>query len=179
MSAQVGPTRAVIGLGANLRQRATLPAALARLADALDGLRWSATWRSPCQAGGQRPYWNLVATGMTRVDRASLERQLGAIEKALGRRRGADAEGEVALDLDLLLLDAGPGSAPYYVRSAADLLEAAHVRVPLAELLPDWRHPDSATTLGQLVRQLPAGGLSLVAPRDFPWLDAAAVASAP
>jgi len=175
MSAQAGAARAVIGLGSNLRPRAALAAALARLAGTLDSLIWSTTWSSPCQADSPRPYWNLVAVGTTPVGRDRLERQLDDIETALGRRRGALAGGEVAIDLDLLLLDDGPGTAPRYVRPAAALLEPAHVRVPLAELLPGWRHPDATATLDELAQRLPADELTLVAARDFAWLDAAAV----
>lgn len=173
MTKVAATSRAVIGLGSNLRPRATLAAALARLADMLGALTWSSTYASPCRVDGSHRYWNLVAVGTTPLGRDGLERQLDRIESELGRRRGPEAAGEVAIDLDLLLLDGGPGSAPEYVRPAAAMLEAAHVRVPLAELLPGWRHPDADDTLAELARSRPADDLTLVAGRDCAWLGAA------
>ncbi len=148
-----------IALGANLPgpagpPRATLEAALARLAAAGVGVvRCSRWYRSPAWPDPADPeFVNAVAEVETGLSPEALLALLHEIEAALGRRRAAP-NAPRAIDLDLLdylgAVQAGPPALPH-----PRLHRRAFVLLPLAEIAPGWRHPVSRRSVGDLIAAL-------------------------
>lgn len=159
----------LIGLGANLTHpehgapQRTCEAALAAL-DALGirVLRRSRWYRSaPVPASDQPWFVNGVAELASERDPAALLACLHRVEADFGRVRQAVDEARL-LDLDLLAYGrrvSAPGETPRLPHPR--LSERAFVVLPLAELAPDWRHPESGLSARQLAARLPPGQTAL------------------
>ncbi len=155
----------LIALGSNLPSR-RFGAPEANCAAALEALkaagvapsRASRWYRSaPVPASDQPWFVNGVAVVETALTPAALLAVLQGIERDFGRIRGTRNEARI-LDLDLLAHGrriSGPGELP--VLPHPRLAERAFVVRPLAELVPDWRHPVSGLSALELAARLPGG----------------------
>lgn len=155
---------AFISMGSNIRPERYLPEALSRLGNLGDLLRISSVYQNPAYGPVEQDNF-LNAAALLTVDMGAgqLRASLRAIERDLGRRRGKPppglTEGEAkytprTIDLDLSLLGqqvihSGPIRLP-----DPDILTKAHVAVPLAELAPDFHHPETGETLREIARRL-------------------------
>lgn len=160
-----------IALGANLEHPrwgsplATCTAALEALAGpGLTPLRRSRWYESaPVPASDQPWYVNGIAELSTDLDPAQLLARLHEVEADFGRVRGA-ANAARVLDLDLIAYDdrvSAPGELP--ILPHPRMHERLFVLLPLAELVPAWRHPRLGTGLGDLIAALP-GDRSTIRP---------------
>ena len=79
-------------------------------------------------------------------------RVLRAIEDSMGRMRTADKYAARPIDLDLALYGAlvVEDAAADLVLPDPQILTRAHVALPLADLAPDFRHPVTGETLGEI-----------------------------
>ena len=155
----------LLGLGANLPSaahgapRQTLTAALRSLEDAgVHVVRRSRWYESPPDPPSDQPwYTNAVAVVETSLGPAALLAVLLNAEAALGRQRGARNEPRTA-DLDLLAygsrVEAHPGGP---VLPHPRMHARRYVLLPLAEVVPGWRHPDLDRTVEELIAALPRG----------------------
>jgi 2-amino-4-hydroxy-6-hydroxymethyldihydropteridine diphosphokinase len=155
-----------IGLGANLTHpryttpKATLEAALADLGRRDIPVARVSPWykTAPVPASDQPWYVNAVAELATSLPADALLAELHAVEEAFGRVRSVPNAPRL-IDLDLLdfrgeIAPGGPGRA---ILPHPRLASRAFVLLPLADLSPDWRHPATGATIGDLVAALPAG----------------------
>jgi 2-amino-4-hydroxy-6-hydroxymethyldihydropteridine diphosphokinase len=157
-------TEVLVALGANLPSerfgspRDTVEAALVALGregiDVLRRSRWYET--EPVPKSDQPNYINGVALVATALDPETLLAALHRIEEAFGRVRSVPNAARV-LDLDLLAYGdrvmARPGGL---ILPHPRLAERAFVLLPLAELVPDWRHPQSGAAMAEMIAGLPA-----------------------
>lgn len=156
-----GATRAWIGLGANLGERAAaLRQALQAIA-ALPGtrvLRVSSLYRSaPVDAGGP-DYLNAVAEVATGLDAHALLAALQAIEHGAGRERPY-RNAPRTLDLDILLFGDERIATPQLTVPHPRLHERAFVLLPLAELAPALVPPEALQAVaGQAIGRCQDGG---------------------
>ncbi len=155
----------VIGLGANLSSeryggpQAACEAALEALRAAGVAVRRRSRWyrSAPVPISDQPWFVNGVAELETDLPAADLLALLHRIERDMGRQRRVRDEARV-IDLDLLIHGEGvspPGAAP--VLPHPRLAQRAFVLLPLAELAPAWRHPETGRSVAEMVRDLPAG----------------------
>ncbi len=150
----------LIAFGANLPSRAgppasTLTAAIAELAGmavhpaAMSRLYATQAWPDP----GDPPFVNAVASIETTLSPPALLDALNTVECSFGRTRGA-SNAPRTLDLDLLdyngLVQSGPPLLPH-----PRLHRRSFVLIPLADVAPEWRHPVSQRTIGELIAALP------------------------
>jgi len=153
----------LIALGANLPSarfgppRATLAAALDELAKAGVVPQARSSWyeSEPVPPSDQPWFINAVARVETPLAPAALMATLHDVEAMLGRQRGA-ANAARAVDLDLLDYHGAVTGADAWPRLPHPrLVERAFVVLPLAELVPDWRHPVGGRTVADLAACLP------------------------
>jgi 2-amino-4-hydroxy-6-hydroxymethyldihydropteridine diphosphokinase len=154
-----------IGLGANLSHdrygtpRQTLEAALAELGRrGVPTVRISPWYRSaPVPPSGQPWYFNAVAAVASDLPADALLAELHAVEAAFGRARTVP---NAARPIDLDLLDfhgeVAAGGTGKATLPHPRLAGRAFVLRPLADLAPDWRHPLTGQSVGELVAALPA-----------------------
>lgn len=156
MTTESEAVRAYVGLGGNLGD------ARARLRDAFDALarmpstrllRRSRLYRTPPWGVTDQPdFINAVAELETRLAPRGLLDALLAIERANGRRRGAERWGPRTLDLDLLAYADLRRDEPGLSLPHPRIGERAFVLVPLAELAADLHLPGAGTVRELLAR---------------------------
>lgn len=155
----------LIGLGANLPSpdfgspAATLEAAVEELGRR--GVAPRARSRfydsAPVPLSEQPWFVNAVIAVETALGPEALLALLLDIEKRFGRDRKA-AGGDRVLDLDLLAYDDIRTDAHAHPALPHPRMhERAFVLLPLAEIAPDWRHPDRDMALEALIAALPPG----------------------
>ena len=137
---------------------ALLDAALAAFLPAgLRIVRRSGWWRSAAWPDPTAPaYLNGVAIVETALSPQALMRQLLALEAAFGRRR-SEPNAPRTLDLDLIAYGRQvlnePGLAVPHPRAHQRLF----VMGPLAEIAPDWVHPELGQTAAELAAKVTVG----------------------
>lgn len=154
-------TTVYIGLGSNLEA----PIGQIRQAQrALEGLpgtrlrRQSGLYRSvPMGPPDQPDYINAVSELETGLAAGRLLDELQALERAQGRRRGAERWGPRTLDLDLLLYGAQRIDTPELQVPHPGLPERAFVLYPLAEIVPELDIPGLGPLRTLLARCPPEG----------------------
>jgi 2-amino-4-hydroxy-6-hydroxymethyldihydropteridine diphosphokinase len=108
----------------------------------------------------QANFLNAAALIETELAAAELKTNvLQVIEQELGRVRTEDKNAPRTIDLDISLFneevfDIGGRHVP-----DPDILNYPHVAVPLADLAPEQRHPETGQTMAQIAQGLSAGEL--------------------
>jgi 2-amino-4-hydroxy-6-hydroxymethyldihydropteridine diphosphokinase len=154
------PSEILVALGANMPSRAgppaqTLKAALAALTAAgVEVLRVSsffetAAWPDPADP----PFTNAAASLRTSLQPVAVLELLHAIETDFGRVRSRK-NAPRALDLDLLAYGRVILDGPNLILPHPRLAERRFVLEPLAEIAPDWRHPVTGLTPGEMLAAL-------------------------
>jgi 2-amino-4-hydroxy-6-hydroxymethyldihydropteridine diphosphokinase len=154
----------LIALGANLPSAAgppamTLDRALARLEEL--GVKISArsafyetpAWPDPSDP----PFVNAVAAIATALQPVELLALLHGVETAFGRLRSAP-NAPRTLDIDLLDVD-GRIMTDGVILPHPRIAARAFVLVPLAEVVPAWRHPITGQAAADLLAALPDRGI--------------------
>lgn len=142
-------TRVLLGLGSNCRREYHLCAALDALAERFGPLQLSRVFESESVGCTAANYFNLVVALETDLAPGALNAWLKSLEDLHGRDRRIRRE-EQNLDLDLLAWGDRAGRVDGIELPRADILHNAYVLRPLAELMPQWRHPLLLRTSGEL-----------------------------
>lgn len=152
--------RCAIALGSNLGQRSLILAnALELLANhpAIEVVAVSRWYCSPAVTPSpeilQPDYLNGAAILQTCLSPLALLDQLLSIEAGLGRVR-RDRWDARTLDLDLLLYGELVIQGAELTLPHPRMLNRAFVLVPLAEIAPDWIHPQAHQRIWQLAQAL-------------------------
>lgn len=141
-----------IGLGSNIEPTHNLQqAVLALRQPGLPGhtrlLAVSSVWSSPPLGASGPQFLNAAAKLTSQLSAEALKTQVLRAQEAMqGRLRTADRNAPRTLDLDVLVYDGEPLDA--------DIWHAAHIALPLGELLPALTHPESGETLAALGKRL-------------------------
>jgi 2-amino-4-hydroxy-6-hydroxymethyldihydropteridine diphosphokinase len=143
---------AYLSLGSNIEPERNLPAAIVWLG------RWgciqavSTVWESaPLGFADQPNFLNAAALLETGLSAQALRREaIASIETALGRVRTANKNAPRTIDIDIMLfnhdiLQVGQRRIP-----SPEVLERPFVAIPLAEIAPDYVHPEIGRTLLQI-----------------------------
>ncbi len=156
-------THAYIGLGANLnapeQQIQTAFKALADLPHSRLLLKSSLYRSQPMGPKNQDDYINAVAKIATKLEPLGLLDHLQSVEQAQGRVRNSERWGPRTLDLDLLLfgdqtIQSERLTVPHY-----GLKQRAFVLIPLLEIAPELKLPDS-TPIKLIVEELTEQGIT-------------------
>jgi 2-amino-4-hydroxy-6-hydroxymethyldihydropteridine diphosphokinase len=146
------PNRAYLSLGSNIEPERNLPAAVDWLG------RWgciqavSTVWESaPLGFADQPNFLNAAVLLETDLSAQALRQEaIASVETALGRVRSANKNAPRTIDIDIMLfnhdiLQVGQRRIP-----SPEVLERPFVAIPLAEIAPDYVHPE----IGQPLRQI-------------------------
>lgn len=151
----------LVMLGSNIEPTKNVPAAVAALAHSADLRLISAspTYVTPAigpdgQPSSQADFHNAAALIETDLAPSALIRTLRAIETNMGRVRNGDKFAPRPLDLDIAMvadriLDFDGRHLP-----DPDILRFPHMALPLADIAPNWVHPEAGATLSQIAQGL-------------------------
>jgi len=152
----------IVALGCNDKGawtdcREALEAALARFrSEGIDIVARSSWWRSAAWPDpNDPPFLNGVVIVRTEHEPHALMAALGRIEEAFGRQRGLP-NAPRTLDLDLIAYGRLTGMLGSLVVPHPRAAERRFVMGPLAEIAPDWRHPDGGRA-AELAASAPVG----------------------
>lgn len=153
----------IVALGSNDKGvwpscRDGLQAALARFrAEGLDIVARSGWWHSRAWPDPtDPPFLNGVVIVRTALDPHALMATLGRIEEAFGRHRGP-RNGPRTLDLDLIAYGRIRGDLNGLILPHPRAADRLFVMGPLAEIAPDWQHPDGIGQASDLAATAPVG----------------------
>jgi 2-amino-4-hydroxy-6-hydroxymethyldihydropteridine diphosphokinase len=147
-----------LSLGSNVGDReANLRGALDRLpAIGVRVTRVSPLYETePVDYAAQRWFLNLVAEAETELFPKQLLARLAGIERDFGRVRTV-AKGPRTLDIDILLYAQAVVRSPELEIPHPRMAERRFVLVPLADLAPDLRHPQTRKTVREMLEAAPA-----------------------
>jgi dihydroneopterin aldolase/2-amino-4-hydroxy-6-hydroxymethyldihydropteridine diphosphokinase len=152
-----------VALGSNMDSEHNMRRAVEMLAARLSVLAVSRVYETaPVGRTDQPRFLNAAVLVETNMPPQELKTQvLEDIERKLGRVRTGDKNAPRTIDLDIVLygdqvLDIGQRHVP-----DPDILRYPHVAVPLADLAPQKRHPETSETLLHIAQDMPAAGLVL------------------
>lgn len=132
-------TRAFVGIGANLGERER---SIRRASELIGASRLSALRETePWGVLDQPRFLNAVAELETELSARTLLKLLLAVERELGRVRGAERWGPRVIDLDLLLYGSETIEEPGLTVPHPRLHERRFVLEPLVELDPELEVP--------------------------------------
>jgi 2-amino-4-hydroxy-6-hydroxymethyldihydropteridine diphosphokinase len=155
------PNQVVIALGSNIEKERNLPRAIGLLREMCVVTAVSPIYETePVGLLNQPRFWNAAVLIQTALTASEIKQQIiGPIETKLKRVRQANKNAPRTIDADIVLFndavfeyDGGDGRS----RSIPDpdLSKFAHVAVPVADLLPDFPHPETGERLGELAKRV-------------------------
>ena len=160
--------RVYLSLGSNIDPEANLKAAIRLLQQQTRVLALSSVYRSAPQGfADQADFLNMAVLLRTALMPGPFKQEIIAgVEAALGRLRDpGNKNAPRTIDLDIALWDDAVfdyGAKPWHIPDP-DIPRFAHVAVPLADLAPDYIHPESRRTLAQIAAALDSSTLRRVA----------------
>jgi 2-amino-4-hydroxy-6-hydroxymethyldihydropteridine diphosphokinase len=151
--------RAYLSLGSNIEPETHLRAALEALRARFGALTVSPVYRSAAVGFEGPEFLNLAVALDTDLDAHALDAWLHALEDRHGRRRDQPRYASRTLDIDIVLFDDAIVDGPGHLRIPRPELREAFVSVPLADIAPDLRDPESGATLAEIRARSDASGL--------------------
>ena len=155
---------AYISLGSNIAPERNLREAVALLRGWTTVLATSPVYRTPPQGDTQQPaFLNMAVKVHTLRSPLDFKRRvIDRIEKKLKRQRNPhNVNAPRTIDLDIALWNDEMleyGSKPWRIPDT-DISRYAHVAVPLADLAPDYAHPQTGETLRKIAARLDTSGM--------------------
>lgn len=157
-----------LSLGSNLGDRlANLRAAIAALPPGVSGLQASRVYETPPWGYEEQPaFLNQVVYGETELAPEELLSYVKAIERRMGRRK-TRRYGPRIIDIDILLYANRVVNRRSLKIPHPHIAERAFVLVPLVELAPDLRHPQTGERMAAMLANVDRGGIKVYASKNM------------
>jgi 2-amino-4-hydroxy-6-hydroxymethyldihydropteridine diphosphokinase len=151
-----------LGLGSNVDAQANIDSGIEALRAAFDDVELSPVYRTQAVGFDGSDFINLVARVKTELKPLELKCFLHDLEDRHGRARNVPKFSDRTLDIDILLYDDLYLLSPELEIPRDEIMTAAHVLKPLADLAPGELHPAARRTIAQLWRDFPQQQANLV-----------------
>jgi 2-amino-4-hydroxy-6-hydroxymethyldihydropteridine diphosphokinase len=142
--------RVFVAAGSNVEPERHLAKAAAALAKEFPDIELSPWYRNEAVGFEGDDFINFVVGFSTDLAVHDVRRKLQAVEALCGREPGAPKWAPRSMDLDLLLYGDLVHDEPGLHLPRPDLLKRPFMLGPLADLVPDLRHPTENATIGEL-----------------------------
>jgi 2-amino-4-hydroxy-6-hydroxymethyldihydropteridine diphosphokinase len=152
------PNTAYLSLGSNIEAENNLKAAISMLAALTKLVAVSSVWETkPLGLTNQPNFLNAAAIIETDLTAEQLKREvIDRIEQSLGRVRQTNKNAPRPIDVDLMLFNRQIFQLGHRHIPDPEIVERPFVAIPLAEIAPDYRHPETGQTLSEI-----AGGFDV------------------
>jgi 2-amino-4-hydroxy-6-hydroxymethyldihydropteridine diphosphokinase len=138
---------AYLNLGSNIQPETNLPKAVNLLSNYGEIQKVSNVWESEPVGTQGVNYLNVCVLFKSTFTRLELKDQVTrVIETQLGRKRSADKYASRSMDIDIVLFDDIPVNTSFW--------SLAYVVVPLADIYPEYRIPETGETVGETATRL-------------------------
>lgn len=162
-------TQVVVSIGSNIDRERHVRTCLDALRADFGALRVSRVFESePVGFRDGRNFYNLVAAFDSGASAGELQAWCKRLEFANGRRKDSPKFSPRTLDVDLLTVGELTGCVDGVALPRDEIEHHAFVLKPLAELLPDTRHPVDGRRYAELWACFDPGEQRLW-PVDFTW----------
>ncbi len=141
---------AYLGIGSNINARKNITSGIAGLREAFDRVELSPVYQTSSFGFEGADFINLVAKVETDLGPLDLKELLHALEDRHQRNREAPKFSNRTLDIDILMFDDLYLISPALELPHGEILSAAYVLKPLADLAPDLLHPICRKTISEL-----------------------------
>jgi 2-amino-4-hydroxy-6-hydroxymethyldihydropteridine diphosphokinase len=152
---------AFLGMGSNVDARHNIASGLRALQESFGALELSPFYECPSYGFEGADFINLVVRMETAMGPLQLKQHLHGIEDRHARRRDAPRFSDRTLDIDILLFDDLWLLSPALEIPRDEILSAAHVLKPLADIAPGLRHPVCGRTMAELWAGFESGDAEL------------------
>lgn len=146
---------AYLSLGSNIEPERNLPAAVTQLAQFGRVRAVSRVWQTaPIGLADQPDFLNAVVLLETPLSAQALREQaIAQIEKSLKRVRTENKNAPRTIDIDIMLFNNDVLSLGRRRIPDPEVLERPFVAIPLAEVAPNYVHPETGQSLKQIADQ--------------------------
>jgi 2-amino-4-hydroxy-6-hydroxymethyldihydropteridine diphosphokinase len=148
--------RVYLSLGSNLEPQRHLAGAIAALRQRFGPVAVSPAYRSRSVGFDGADFINLAVGLDTDLSPEALNDWLHALEDRHGRRRDVLRYSDRTLDIDIVFYDALVLDGPGHLQIPRKELQHAFVLRPIADIAPDFRHPQTGLSMAELWAAFPA-----------------------
>lgn len=139
-----------LSLGSNIERQHHISLALQELRQKFGEISCSPIYESEAVGFEGDPFYNLVVSIETEQSIGLLNDFLHRLEDQHGRIRGEEKFSARTLDIDILLYDNCVGTFDKVKLPRGEILKHAFVLLPLADLIPNDKHPVENKTYAEL-----------------------------
>ena len=146
-------TQVYVSVGSNQQARQHVPKALDAISTEFSSVEQSPVYESVAVGFDGDNFINLVVGFNTERSLNEIDRILNLIEDSCGRTRGEERFTSRTMDLDLLIYGDMVCHDDHWDIPRQEITQNAFVLRPLAEVAPDYRHPELGVSFLQLWQQ--------------------------
>jgi 2-amino-4-hydroxy-6-hydroxymethyldihydropteridine diphosphokinase len=160
---------AYLSLGSNIAPADNLTGAIRLLANLTDLIAVSSVWETAPLGGNHQPFYlNAAAIVQTEKTPQRLKTEvLDFIEQTLGRERQADKFAPRTIDIDIMLFNDQIFDMGHRHIPDAELVERAFVALPMAEIAPNYIHPETGQSLMEIAQSFKVNPDAMRVSRDI------------
>lgn len=162
-------SRLYLSLGSNLNERyANLRRAIALLREHMSVTAISPVYATePWGDKNQPPFLNICVAASTALAPHDVLHLIKSIEQEMGRQP-SHRWGPRLIDIDIIFYDNLVLQDEALIIPHPRLAERAFVLAPLADLIPDFRHPQMGETVQELLDRVGADGVERLFEMEYP-----------